>query len=646
MTIATATGRAPQEKRLAARARAPDSCCEPQNTMCRNLFEEGVDMSPSLVRNDESAWQNLTMLDLFAERVSELPGATAVSSGGRNVSYAELDKASDRIASWLVEHQAGPEDVVAVEMRRGLDSIAALIGILKANAAYLALELDMPRPRRDRLVADAKARAVITSDDQAIRTGLPTLRLPEDLEAVTRGGIPRARQARPENLAYVCYTSGSTGQPKGVGVPHRAVVRLVSGDYVEFGPGQSFLCLSPVSFDASTFEIWGPLLTGGRVVVHPSGTLAAEELAAALHQEKVTTLFLTTALFHRMVDHNLDAFGGLRQLLTGGEVLDPRRFNRVAERFPELRLIAAYGPTENTTFSTCHPVETPIRTSWVPLGNPITGTAIHILDSDLKPAAPGSAGELCVSGPGLSRGYIGQPAATALSFVPNPFGSAGSRMYRTGDIVRQQSAGGLEFIGRGDRQVKVRGFRVEPAEVEREISAIHGVKESVVISCGDPLGEKRLIAYLVPDSGDDDPQGLAARVRRKLRSVLPAAMIPAAFVTMNFLPLTPNGKIDRASLPVPERAERQADADFVAPRSPTEQLLCDMWAESLQLEAVGVQDDFFELAGNSLLAMDLISRIETVFEVALPIRTLLYHPTVEEFAGAIDKLIAAGYPPV
>jgi amino acid adenylation domain-containing protein len=602
---------------------------------------QGEDIPLSL-QPSQSAWGDFTMLDLFEQQVGARPEATAVSSGNVDVSYAELDQSSDRVAGWLVQHNVVPEDIVAVEMSRDSNLVVALLGVLKAGAAYLALELDAPRSRRDRLIADARASAVITSPDQPGRDLLPTLRMCTDFEPHDDAGRFKARPVQPESLAYVCYTSGSTGQPKGVCVPHSAVVRLVAGDYCKFGPGQTFLLLSPVSFDASTFEIWAPLLTGGRVVIHPAGPLAPEDLVSVLKEQKVTTLFLTTALFHRMVHRNLEVFAGICQLLTGGEVLNPALFNRFFERFPKIRLIAAYGPTENTAFTTCQTIAEPVHTPWVTLGQPIAGTHIQILDSSLKPVPLGADGELCVSGAGLSRGYLGQPAATAASFVPDPFGSPGSRMYCTGDLARQHPEGGLEFIGRGDRQVKVRGFRVEPAEVEREISTIPGVKEAVVATYGSYLEEKHLIAYLVPDSGDNDPGELAARVRKRLRGTLQAAMIPTAFVTLNQLPLTPNGKIDRALLPVPERSTRLTDSNFVAPRSSTEQLLCDIWAESLNIQSVGVQDDFFELGGNSLLALDLIDHTEKVFDVELPVRELLYHPTIEEFAGVIENLLVPG----
>lgn len=596
-------------------------------------------MSQPLLADYWSAAEDLTITDLFARQAQARPAAIAVSSGTVHISYGELDELSDQIAAWLVKQNVGLEDVVAVEMERGLHLIAALIGILKAGGVYLALELDAPRFRRNRLIGDAGVRALITSDSQLERSGIPTLRLPQELERLPQRGFFVSRQTPPESLAYICYTSGSTGQPKGVAVPHRAVVRLAAGDYAELGSNHTFLFLSPISFDASTFEIWAPLLTGGRVVVYPSGPLAADQLAAVIQEQQVTTLFLTTALFHRVVDHNSDALRGVQQLLTGGEVLSPGHFNRTMDCFRELRLVAAYGPTENTTFTTCHSVAGPIGTNWVPLGRPIAGTTIHVLDSQLEPVPDGSNGELCIGGSGLSRGYVGQPVATALSFVPDPFGEPGSRIYRSGDIVRRAPGGDLEFIGRSDRQVKIRGFRVEPAEIEREIAAITGVEEVVVATQFDHLNEKRLTAYLVPNSNEDDPEELVSRIRRRLRETLPPVMIPAALITLDQFPLTPNGKIDRASLPVPERTARQTDTEFVAPRSDTEQMLCDLWAESLKLHTVGVLDDFFELGGNSLLAMDLISRTETVFDVDLPIRALLYHPTIEEFAGTIDELV-------
>jgi amino acid adenylation domain-containing protein len=586
-----------------------------------------------------------TISQLFDAQVAERPDAIAVSSGAMRISYAELDERARRIAVWLGLRGVDAESVVAVRMERCPDLIAALVGILKAGAAYLALEPATPQARWERLVDEAGAAALVVGEDLPAKVGLPTLQLPGGLADVDCRAVPLSQEARPDGLAYVCFTSGSTGRPKGVGVPHRAVARLVGGGFADLGPAQTFLHLSPLSFDASTFEIWAPLLTGGRLAIHPPGPLLAEELARVLAEEKVTTLWLTAGLFHRMVDYHLEDLDGLHQLLAGGDVLRPGYVNRVIGRFPQMRLINGYGPTENTTFTSCHAISGPVSTVSVPIGRPIAGTEVRVLDAELRPVPPGARGELYVAGAGLSRGYVAQPGLTAASFVPDPFAEVpGARMYRTGDMVFLAPGGELEFLGRDDRQVKIRGFRVEPFEVEREVAGQPGVGQAVVLARHDLLpGEKGLIAYLVPERASDvEPEDLAARVRRSLRDTLPPYMIPAAFVTMEEFPLTTNGKIDTSSLTTPQRTARQADSEFLAPRTPTEQLVCDLWSESLGLDLVGALDDFFELGGNSLLAMDLISRTELIFDVELPVRALLYHPNVVEFADAIDALLTVG----
>ncbi|MFD7834763.1 amino acid adenylation domain-containing protein [Streptomyces sp. NPDC059761] len=575
-----------------------------------------------------------TIPELFAAQVHDRRHEVAVSSGGSTVTFGELDERTDRIAAWLVAHGVGVEDVVAVELQRGHDLIAVLIGTLKTGAAYLPLEVGIPQVRRDKLATAAGAVVVVSAAGRpAVNGGPPVLAL-DDM-----GEHPpfAARRVHPDGLAYLSFTSGSTGLPKAVAVPHRAVVRLVRGGFADLGPDETFLLLAPVSFDASTFEIWAPLLTGGRLAIHPPGPLVSEELVGTLADEKVTTLWLTAGLFHRMVDHHLEDLAGLRQLLAGGDVLSVDHVNRFVARHPSIRLINGYGPTENTTFTTCHTLSGPVAGS-VPIGRPLKGTGVRTLDEALNPS---ETGELYVTGAGLSRGYVGQPSATAVSFVPDPFAEvSGARMYRTGDLVRQTPEG-IEFLGRGDRQVKIRGFRVEPSEVEREVAALPGVGQAVVLARKDSTGENGLTAYLLPAPDEDEPESLPARVRRTLRTTLPAAMIPAAFVTVEEFPITVNGKVDPAALPEPGRVQRDADNEFVAARSATEQLVCDLWAEALGLDRVGALDDFFELGGNSLLAMDLISRTELVFDVELPIRALLHHPSVEEFASAIGELLGA-----
>lgn len=605
----------------------------------------------------DTRWEH-TIPQLFAAQVRERPQAIAVTFGGSNVSYAELDERSDRIAHRLRAIGVGPESVVAVRVDRGPGLVAALLGVVKAGGAYLGLEADMPAARRAELITAAGAVALVTGTEPLREEpsaagedpdGADALRIAAALPGAAAEPVPGPATAGhpavaidPGGLAYVSFTSGSTGRPKGVAVPHRAVARLVAGSFAETGPDETFLHLSPVAFDASTFELWACLLNGGRLVVHRPGPLATDELAALLAEERVTTAWLTAGLFHQMVEHHLEALGGLRQLLAGGDVLNPAHVNRFVDRFPGIRLINGYGPTENTTFTTCHTLSGPVRSGSVPIGRPVEGTGVRVLDDDLRAVPAGERGQLYATGTGLSRGYLGDAVATALAFLPDPYADVpGSRMYRTGDAVRGTADGDLEFLGRADRQVKIRGHRVDPSEVERVLAAHAGVKEAVVVVRPDAAHGNSMSAYFVADPAlEQDPAFLAAALRRSLRETLPSPMIPAAFIPVGTFPLTANGKVDTTALPVPARTARQADSDYLAPRSATEQLICDLWAEALGTESVGVLDDFFDLGGNSLMAVDLMSRTELVFGVELPIRTLLHNPTVAEFAGAVDELVA------
>ncbi|WP_027341363.1 non-ribosomal peptide synthetase [Hamadaea tsunoensis] len=578
-----------------------------------------------------------TIPELFTRQARQAPDAVAVSCAGSQLTYAELDEQSGRIASWLCAHGVGVEDVVAVRLPRGIDLVATVLGIVKAGAVYLAVEAEAPPARAAELIAAAGARALVT-DTEADDSPLPELVLPGGLAEAAAVPLP---DVHPENLAYIAFTSGSTGAPKGVGVPHRAVARLVLGDAADFGPGHVFLLLAPVSFDASTLEIWGPLLTGGRLAVHPPGPVDLDGLARVLDQEGVTSLWLTAGLFHRMVDHRPDALGRLHQLLAGGDVLDPARAAALLARHPHVRLVNGYGPTENTTFATCNTITSPVR-DHVPIGRPIAGTRLYVLDPALRPVEPGDRGELWIAGAGLSRGYVTDAAATADRFRPDPFAAEpGARMYRTGDLVRAVGDGELEFLGRADRQVKIRGFRVEPGEIERTMTSLPGVREAVVLSAGTGSHDTHLVAYVCTQDGAP-AEHLSTWMRRELRRLVPPYLIPSAFIAVDELPLTANGKVDRARLAPPERAERDSDADFVAASSPTEQLVCDMWAEALGIDRVGVLDEFFELGGNSLLAMDLVSRTEAVAGLPLPYRVLLENPTVHEFATAVDALLGQG----
>ena len=450
-------------------------------------------------------------------------------------------------------------------------------------------------------------------------------------------------------LAYVMYTSGSTGEPKGVAVTHRGVVRLVRGTgYARFGPDETWLLYAPYTFDPSTLELWGALLHGSRLVIPPPGVLTTAELGEVVKREGVTTLWLTTGLFRQMVEENLGALSGVRQLLVGGDVLPVAHARRVLAELPETRLINGYGPTENTCFTSCYTVRAAAELDpSVPVGRPIAHTWVAVLDRDQRPVPPGVAGELCTGGDGLARGYLDHPDLTAERFLPDPEGrEAGGRLYRTGDLVRWRRSGDLEFLGRIDAQVKVRGFRVEPGEIETALTAHPRLSGAVVLAQREEAGGHRLVAYVVAaaDAADAAVAPEPSELRDFLRRRLPEFMVPSAWVSLPALPLTANGKVDRKALALlqPDRPRSTGGA----PRTPAEQRIAGIFSELLGAELLGVgpvglEADFFDLGGHSLLATRLVSRVRAVFGVELPLRAVFETPTVEGLAARIVALPGA-----
>jgi thioesterase domain-containing protein/acyl carrier protein len=433
------------------------------------------------------------------------------------------------------------------------------------------------------------------------------------------------------------YTSGSTGRPKAVAVPHRAVLRLIRhADYVTITPADVMAQASVVSFDAATFEIWGALLNGARLVVLPRDiVLTPAELAAALARHGVTLLFLTTALFNQVSREVPTAFRSLRTLLVGGEVAEPRCFAAVLQAGPPRRLVNVYGPTETTTFASWYPVErVPDGTTSIPIGRPITNTQLYVLERRGNPAPIGVPGELFIGGPGVARGYQGRPDLTAERFLPNPFSAEpGARLYKTGDLVRYLPHGAIEFLGRSDHQVKIRGHRIEPGEVEAALRQHPAVREALVLAREDEWGDRRLVAYVSPAAPEVTPGGLRAFLRERL----PAYMIPARFALLERLPLTMNGKVDRGKLPEPGAALGEERANFTTPQDPLEDLLAQIWEDTLAVRPIGVHDEFFDLGGHSLLAVRLIDAIERALGQRIPVTTLFEHRTVRQLAQALVR---------
>ncbi|HEX5870189.1 MAG TPA: non-ribosomal peptide synthetase, partial [Longimicrobium sp.] len=434
----------------------------------------------------------------------------------------------------------------------------------------------------------------------------------------------------PDHLVYVIYTSGSTGRPKGTEVPHRAIPGFFEGvDYCRFDEQQVLLQHSSTSWDALTLELWPALLTGGACVLLPAQATEPALLGRQVREHGVTTLWLTAQYFNSIVDGTPHVLEGVRQVMIGGEAVSVPHVRRALELYPELRLVNGYGPSECTVFTTCWPVPAGSAEQPVPIGAPVGDRRVYVLDHAMNPVPVGVAGELYVGGPAVARGYLNRPALTADRFVPDPFSArAGARLYRSGDRVRWRADGLLEFVGRADAQVKIRGFRVEPGEVETVLAAYAGVREARVVVREDQPGDKRLVAYLV---GDVDGESLRAH----LKAALPEYMVPSALVVMERLPLTAHGKLDARALPAPELQQEE----WVEPTTAVEQALAAMWAEVLRVERVGVNDDFFQLGGHSLLIMRLIARVQDAFGLELSIRTVFSAPTLGAMAGEIERKV-------
>jgi amino acid adenylation domain-containing protein len=537
----------------------------------------------------------------------------------------------------------GRETPVGLCLERSLELVVATLAILKAGGAYVPLDPEYPASRLAFMLQDTQAPVLLTQ--AKLRERLPesyagrVLELEGEAKAIARQSAknPKARSGA-RSLAYVIYTSGSTGTPKGVQVTHQAISRLVCNtDYVDIEPGDRLAQASTMSFDAASFEIWGALLHGARVVgVSREVTLSPREFAEFLRARGITVLFLTTALFNQMAREAPGAFRSLRYVLFGGEAVDSDAVRAVLRDGAPQQLLHVYGPTEVTTFSTWHRVrqlDAAART--VPIGRPIANTTAYVLDEQRQPVPVGVPGELYLGGDGLARGYLNRPELTAERFVEHPFGTqSGARLYRTGDWVRYLPDGAIEFLGRRDNQVKIRGFRIELGEIEAALARLPFVQEAVVLAREDTPGDKRVVAYVVPKDGQRESMG---DLRGQLQQHLPQYMVPTAFVVLEALPLTPNGKVDRKALRAPDGAAL-ASRGYEAPVGEVESALARIWAEVLMLERVGRYDDFFELGGHSLLATQVAVRVRQVLSVELPLRDLFAAPVLADMGSRIEAL--------
>ncbi|MFD4636236.1 amino acid adenylation domain-containing protein [Lentzea sp. NPDC058436] len=593
--------------------------------------------------NDTGApFPDETVHALFSARAAARPDAVALIMDDVEVGYRELDERSHRVARHLRESGVRRGDVVGLALERGIDFAAAVLGVLKAGAAYTVLDPALPAERVREISGDAGVTETLTPERMAA--------------AAVLSAAPVEVPGAPTDAACVMFTSGSTGRPKGILGSHRSIVAsLLSQSFLDFSPQEVWLQCSPASWDAFVLELFGPLLTGATCVLHPGSRPEPAVVARLIPRHAVTTAYLSASLFNYLVDEHPEVFAGLRQVMTGGEAASTRHVGELLRRHPHVRLVNGYGPVENMIIGTSHalaPADALGRS--VPIGRSLTNKRTHVLDAALQPVPPGVVGEVYLSGLGLAEGYLGQSGLTAGRFLTSPFDGPGERMYRTGDLGRWRADGVLEYVGRTDDQVKIRGFRVEPGEVGAVLTRHPAVAQAAVVVREDRPGDKRLVAYLVPADGTGfgaeaaevnthstaEPRTLdTAAVRAHAAAALPDYLVPGAFVVLDALPLTPNGKLDRRALPVPAL---EAVAEPARPRTAREEILCGMYADLLGVEGVGVRDSFFDLGGHSLLAAKLIARVRTTFSAELALADLFADPTVEGVAAAVDR--AAGRP--
>ncbi|MFD6040071.1 amino acid adenylation domain-containing protein [Streptomyces koyangensis] len=593
---------------------------------------------------------------LFAEQVARTPDATALTFRDASLTYAELDARAEVLARRLAAAGAGPERFVALLLPRSAELVVAILAVLRTGAAYVPIDPEYPAQRVGYVLDDAQAVLAVTTAEvraglDGIRTATPWLLLDGDSDGYGAGVAPDQgageRTTPPVRSAgqpaYAIYTSGSTGRPKGVVVPHHNVVRLFSASDSRYGFGQDdvWSLFHSFAFDFSVWEIWGALLHGGRLVVVPQEvTRSPGDLLRLLADERVTVLSQTPSTFYQLMaadraDPRSGARLALRWIIFAGEALDLGRLDewyaRHAEDAPVL--VNMYGITETTVHASFLALDRALAAGadGSLVGEPLADLGFHVLDEDLRPVPPGTAGELYVTGPGLARNYANRPGLTAERFVACPFGAPGARMYRSGDLVRPRADGGLEYLGRGDDQIKLRGFRIEQGEVEAALQRDPAVGKAQVLVREDQPGDRRLVAYLVPaEDGGQVPS--PSRLRDEALRSLPAYMVPSAFVAMERFPLTTNGKLDRRALPAPTR-RHSVDAALVPPAAGTESAVAAVWREVLGVEEVGATDDFFQIGGDSLSMVRVISRLRTVLGAELPVRTLFRARTVRELAA-------------
>ncbi|MEH2285638.1 MAG: non-ribosomal peptide synthetase [Nostoc sp.] len=625
---------------------------EGQTSLSQNNLERDNLILPILQKSEKHVlleWnhtqtdypQQACIHQLFEAQVEKTPDAVALIFNNQHLTYRDLNIRANQLAQHLQSLGVGAETLVGICIERSLEMVVALLAILKAGGAYIPLDPGYPQERLAFMLSDTHVSVLLTQKELVAK--LPThtafvICLDADWNTIAQNKKENlSTTVTADNLAYVMYTSGSTGTPKGVSVIHRGVVRLVKEtNYAHLTAEEVILQLAPISFDASTFEIWGCLLNGGRLVIYPPHTPSLEELGQIIQQYKVTTLWLTAGLFHLIVDEKIEALKSLRQLLAGGDVLSVPHVQKFLQTVENCQLINGYGPTENTTFTCCHSITAPLPPDVsIPIGRPIANTQVYILDRNLQSVSIGEAGELYIGGDGLARGYLNRPDLTAEKFIYHSFDSnLTTRLYKTGDLARYLPDGNIEFLGRIDNQVKIRGFRIELGEIEREIAQHPDVREIVILARQDEIGEKQLTAYIVPHYNSSYTHN---KLRGFLQQRLPDYMVPSAFVILESLPLTANGKVDRHKLPAPSRERPQLEQAYIAPQSDLERLVAGILSELLKIDRVGIDDNFFDLGATSISILQVAVRVQQQLNIELSAVKLFQYSTIGSLANYLHS---------
>ncbi len=579
---------------------------------------------------------------LFEEIAASQPEASAIVYQNQTWSYSQLNEQANRLAYYLhSETNLRPGDRVAVMLDRHPHYIIALLAILKAGGTYVPVSPTYPIERLRFMLEDTTPVALLTQTDymfdlsyfsgHIVAMDIQLDSLPASPLAVAVSGGKQA--------AYIMYTSGTTGKPKGVIVPHQAVVRLVRNtNYVQLTPTDRLLQTGSLTFDATTFEIWGMLLNGGCICLLPEADLLRTQvLKETIREQGITTMWLTSSWFNLLVEDDVTLFEGMKQLLVGGEKLSSRHINRVRQAFPSLQVINGYGPTENTTFSICYPIQD-THLHDIPLGYPVANSSVYILDTQLKLVPVGVEGEIYLGGDGLALGYLNQPELTSEKFIPHPW-KANDRLYRTGDQGRWTDDGKVLFVGRRDEQVKIRGYRIELAEIEAVLLAHPHVSQAVVLTSADVQGVQQLTACVVSTGGDD----VLEDVRLHMAKHLPNYMIPAEWLLLETIPLTANGKANKEALLQLRQQQSRQERPYEAPQDPIERKLAELWQEVLHVSPIGRNDNFFDLGGHSLRATQLISRLYKQMQVNLDLGQLFAHPILWEMAAQVKQNALISY---